>query len=268
MDTRGAQWSLRDTRVVQNLPLRRRCLFLSNPRFLDVCFSWQDPAARARAASTADLMRTFLPRLTGAPSPLSAAHVMLDRLTAVSAASQPSTDASSSTSWAGWEEAVETLLSFLEEPQPIAAVPGSVTHRSGGGDPDPTSAPRTATAATPSVCATSVTAAAGNLQQETDTEATVRQLLCTLVRHLYDCGAAFYAEESNKARITATATAPTAATAQKRGRYDDDDGVETSAVLGGKPLQHQTGVSVDPPMRLTWSIAAPISSVLRELYRA
>lgn len=232
MDSRGLQRSQRETRVIQNLPLRRRCLFLADPRFLHECFSAADASAQTRAASTAELLRsfaTFLNKNTTSEN-VSLLHAAEDMLRFLSV--PPS---SATTAQIGWEEGLETLLSHLEDVREVdftgssPATSGPLPFNSKGERAAPVN-PRS-----------------------TDTEAAVRQLLCTLVKHLYDYGAVFYAAEKERAQAVAGA--------RKRRRTEGNESLSTEAELSSGTAD------LHFPMRVTWSIAAPVASSLQELYR-
>ncbi|KPI86068.1 hypothetical protein ABL78_4870 [Leptomonas seymouri] len=253
MDTRGAHRSQRETRIIQNLPLRRRCLFLMNPNFLCECFDPRDSAARARAASTADLLRPPMQMLEKTlpreESLMWATQGMLDSLTRASSehAGRNSDDASSR-AWTRWAEGVETLLSFLEEPLDTSAGPspahcGSRSAASSKGGPG-----------TVKVAASNASAFTASTPRATDTEATVLLLLCALVKHLYECGAAFYAAAKEQDRRAAVES-------RKRQR-----GREKSAEAAVVHTPKRVDGAADTAMRVTWSIAALVPSALPELY--
>lgn len=266
MNARDTQRSLRDTRMIQNLPLRRRCLFLCHHAFLSVCFNAQDPVAQARAASTADILRSFLNAFTGMQAVdedlVPATQGMLSTVATIADPSatalriSSNSIATSSFAWTRWEDGIEALLSFLEEPQerctesgPVNLCVSNETQQKRNG-----------------VCGlTAGSAAATSTAHATEVEeaaVVVRRLLCAVVRHLYDCGAAFFATERERARVAASAAA---AKKRKRSRDDESDAPKSAASVRDV---ERAGGALAVPMRVTWSIAAPVSPYVLDLFRA
>lgn len=266
MDTRGGtQRYLRDTRVIQNLPLRRRCLFLCHRGFLAACFHAHDAAAPHRAASVKSLLRTLLRVCehdgTGEGEIAHAAQQMLDFVTSRSrATTRGEGNAMECVGYADWEEGVETLLLYLEEPHEVSAGHSPVSRT---GETVPTSTALAADGGAPSPTEVSV-------------ETAVRQLLCGLVKELYDCGAAYYAvEKEQKARAVAatsassitadaTTTADSDVVSRKRARETDSEDLTS---LAEKTKSASAEGAMQVPMRVTWSVAAPLSQSVVEVFR-
>ncbi|CAG9574144.1 hypothetical_protein [Leishmania major strain Friedlin] len=256
MEARAAARSQGDTRVAQNLSLRRRCMFLMDHEMWRVCVLGDSGDAGPTGAnaeqlrlSTLELLRTHSRQLeevteTGvediqaavsgmthallsAPSPASR-HTKASSAP-TSTAAVPLSSATHSTArenvcWAQWEEALETLLTFLEEP------------RGGSSAQSPTSGWSTLKGDGNAGGGCSIASF------ETDLERAVRTLLCELVRHLYSAGRAYYAAKNDARRA--------AAAHGKRPRDTPADGGNTGRCK----------------MRVTWSVAANIAPLLYDLY--
>lgn len=135
--------------------------------------------------------------------------------------------------WAQWEEALETLLAFLEAPHDASsaqnAPSGWRTLNAGGNTGGNTDG-----------------SAGGGFSIascETDLERAVRTLLCALVLHLYEAGRAYYAAKKEAKRAAAAAHS-------KRSRDTPVDAGNTRRCK----------------MRVTWSVAAPIAPLLYDIY--
>ncbi|KAG5504351.1 hypothetical protein JKF63_04800 [Porcisia hertigi] len=252
MEVRIPAQRQRDTRIIENLSLRRRCMFLMDRGMWRACVlgvSGDVAAASANAAelrsSTVELLKTHSRQLDQNAGPgLEDVQRAVYSMTAalVDASSLPSSESkaspvSTSTSetpqcgrswgadeenlrWTQWEEALETLLAFLEEPHDTSLAQ------------EPT-CPRE----TPQIDSDAV---AG---RETSLEKAVRVLLCELVRHLYEAGRKYYATKRGATLFNAA-----------RGKRSHDPAVDGAQ-------------NVPRKMRVTWSVAAPIAPLLYGLYR-
>nr|CCM15739.1 Hypothetical protein BN36_2332440 [Leishmania guyanensis] len=260
METRTAAQSKSDARVIQNLSLRRRCMFLMDHEMWRVCIlsTSSDVAATSASASAAQLrsstvalLRTHSSQLekftesgvedvqaavTGmtaallsASSPASSDAKVFSAPTSTAAAASLSSATCNRNNenlcWAQWVEALETLLAFLDEPH------GASTAHS------PTSSWNKLT------IDGSAGGGSAGASCETDLERAVRTLLCGLVIHLYETGRAYYAAKKGAKRA--------AASNSKRSRDTPDDDGNTGHCK----------------MRVTWSVAAPIDPLLYNLYK-
>ncbi|CAJ1008647.1 hypothetical protein Q4I28_003960 [Leishmania naiffi] len=257
METRTAAQSKSDARVIQNLSLRRRCMFLMDHEMWRVCIlsTCSDVAATSASAaqlrsSTVALLRTHSSQLEkfteagvedvqaavagmtaallSASSPASSDSKVFSTPASPAAALLSSATCNSNDEnlcWAQWVEALETLLAFLDEPH------GASTAQS------PTSSWNKLT----------INGSAGGglagASCETDLERAVRTLLCGLVIHLYETGRAYYAAKKGAKRA--------ASSNSKRSRDTPDDDGNTGHCK----------------MRVTWSVAAPIDPLLYNLYK-
>ncbi|KAG5504728.1 hypothetical protein GH5_05354 [Leishmania sp. Ghana 2012 LV757] len=257
METHAAARSRRDARILQNLSLRRRCMFLMDREMWLVCIlgvSGDVAATSANAtqlrSSTVALLKTHSRQLeniteAGVEDVQAALAGMTAALTSTSswvfsdteAASAPTSTAAVSLSsatcstagenrcWDEWEEALETLLTFLEEPH------------------DATSAPSTTSCVETRTRDSNEGGGCAVASRETDLERVVRTLLCELVLHFYETGRAYYAAKREAKRA--------AAGCGKRSRDAPADGRKTGRC----------------EMRVTWSVAAPIAPLLYDLYK-
>ncbi|KAG5501189.1 hypothetical protein JIQ42_06187 [Leishmania sp. Namibia] len=255
METHAAARSRRDARILQNLSLRRRCMFLMDREMWRVCIlgvSGDVTAASANAtqlrSSTVALLKTHSRQLeniteAGVEDVQTALAGMTAALTSASSWVFSDTEAgpaststaavslsSATCSTAGanhccdqWEEALETLLAFLEEPHDANSAPST------------TSCVETRTRDS--------NAGGGCAVASRETESAVRKLLCDLVLHLYETGRAYYAAKREAKRA--------AAGCGKRSRDALTDGRKTGRC----------------EMRVTWSVAAPIAPLLYGLYK-
>ncbi|KAG5478629.1 hypothetical protein LSCM1_06032 [Leishmania martiniquensis] len=257
MEARAPVRSRRDERILQNLSLRRRCMFLMDHELWRVCILGVGDDAEASSANATQLRSSTLAllkrhstqlekmagtgvegvqaALAGMTSALLSAppRVSSDSKAASAPTSAGAAPLSSATcsitgddlTWGQWEAALETLLAFLEEPHD------------------------TSSASSPTSCWDSMKrdsdagGGAAVTNRETDLERAVRTLLCELVLHLYERGRAFYAAKTEEMRAVAVHT--------KRSRDASADSRTTGRCK----------------MRVTWSVAAPIASLLCKLYK-
>ncbi|AYU78917.1 hypothetical protein CGC21_17490 [Leishmania donovani] len=217
MEARAAARSQRDMRVTQNLSLRRRCMFLMDHEMWRVCALGDSGDAGPTGASaeqlrlsTLALLRTHSRQLeevteagvedikaavSGMTTALLSAPSRASRHAKASSAptstaAVPLSSATRSTArenvcWDRWEEALETLLAFLEEPR------GTSSAQS------PTSGWSTLKGDGNAGGGFSIASC------ETDLERAVRTLLCELVRHFYEAGRAYYAAKKDAERAAA-----------------------------------------------------------------
>ncbi|GET88684.1 unspecified product [Leishmania tarentolae] len=256
METHATARSQRDTLIIQNLSLRRRCMFLMDHGMWRACLLGISGDA-GPAGSSADQLRLSTLKLlgthsrqlekiveTGVESIQAAVAGMTTAL--LSAPSSVSSDAKASSAptstevvqsssatcsnaledlcWPQWEEGLETLLGFLEEPRDTSSPQSPTSCRNtlkgnGNAGRDVSTGSR-----------------------ETDLERTVRSLLCELVIHLYEAGRAYYAVQKEEKRPGRTC-----------GKHSP-----------GTPADDRTTGS--GRMRVTWSVAAPIAPRLYDVY--
>lgn len=250
----GLHRTRRDARVAQNLPLRRRCLFLLDSTFLQECFTPRDAVAANRISGTREILQSFARDVTVVQQ--SSTEDLVQTAQKMCHAVSPSTTTPSSSptaaSLAVWAEGVETLLTYLEEA------------------PEPSSSPTPTTSSGNS--AAPLSASAGKQDHVSDasltsTETAVRTLLCDLVKHLYGAGAAFYERQRSQARSTTTRAA---ALARKRRRSAEEaEGGTTYTTVASLATQQSPPAMMEGgfPMRVTWSVAGPVAASLQELYR-
>ncbi|KAK7195841.1 hypothetical protein NESM_000515500 [Novymonas esmeraldas] len=227
MDARGTARHTRDTRVLRNLPLRRRCLFLGDRNLWSACLRDSSAAATRLRTSTAALIRTQTALLasvgdSGAQVVRAAVESMHGALAAPLSSDSAAGGLVEKRLFDAWAEALEALLTHLEEPHNTASTYVDAPH------------------ATPAATAAAAAAAADD--DNAATEAVVRELLCRLVIHLYDAGRAHYA---------ATRAAERAAAAPRKRPREAEPGCVSDG--------HRE-------MRVSWSVAACVDPLLYSIY--